>query len=96
MRRLWESQGIEVNRLKRISFGPIELPSIVRRGEFIYLDELQTRSLLDVVQLDAVHCSEKEIDRDMRRRNEKKLRARGNTNIHPRQKNLVKSRKEYS
>ena len=96
VRRLWESQGIEVNRLKRISFGPIELPSIVRRGEFIYLDELQTRSLLDVVQLDAVHCSEKEIDRDMRRRNEKKLRARGNTNIHPRQKNLVKSRKEFS
>ena len=29
VRRLWESQGVEVNRLKRISYGPIELPSIV-------------------------------------------------------------------
>jgi 23S rRNA pseudouridine2605 synthase len=95
VRRLWKSQGIEVNRLKRISFGPIELPSIVRRGEFMYLDELQTRSLLDVVRLDVTHYSEKEIDKDTRRRNEKKLRARGNTNIHSRQKNLIKGRKEF-
>ena len=95
VRRLWKSQGIEVNRLKRISFGPIELPSIVRKGEFMYLDELQTRSLLNVVRLDVTHCSEKEIDKDTRRRNEKKLRARGNTNIHSRQKNLIKGRKEF-
>ena len=94
VRRLWKSQGIEVNRLKRISFGPIELPSIVRKGEFMYLDESQTRSLLDVVRLDVTHCSEKEIDKDTRRRNEKKLRARGNTNVHSRQKNLIKGRKE--
>jgi 23S rRNA pseudouridine2605 synthase len=34
VRRLWESQGLKVSRLKRVRFGPIFIPSTVRRGEF--------------------------------------------------------------
>ena len=32
VRRLWESQGLQVSRLKRIRFGTILLPSTLKRG----------------------------------------------------------------
>ena len=38
VRRLWESQDVEVSRLKRISYGPIDLPSFIRRSEFLELE----------------------------------------------------------
>jgi len=79
VRRLWESQDVEVNRLKRISYGPIELPSIVRRADFIELDPKQVVSLFKAVNLRPPKFSEKNVHRDMRERKEKKLRARGNT-----------------
>ena len=78
VRRLWESQDVEVNRLKRISYGPIELPSIVRRADFIELDPKQVVSLFKAVNLRPPKFSEKNVHRDMRERKEKKLRARGN------------------
>ena len=79
VRRLWESQGVEVNRLKRISYGPIELPSIVRRSEYIELDPKQVVSLFRAVSLKPPKFSEKMIYKDIRERKEKKLRARGDT-----------------
>lgn len=79
VRRLWESQGVEVNRLKRISYGPIELPSIVRRSEFIELDPKQVISLFRAVALKPPRFSEKNVYRDIRQRKERKLRARGDT-----------------
>ena len=78
VRRLWESQGVEVNRLKRISYGPIELPSFVRRSEFIELDPKQVISLFRAVSLKPPKFSEKNVLKDIRERKEKKLRARGN------------------
>jgi 23S rRNA pseudouridine2605 synthase len=77
VRRLWESQGVEVSRLKRISFGPIELPSYVRRAEFIELDQKQVSSLCRAVDLKPPRASEKTVLRDIRQRKEKKLRSRG-------------------
>jgi 23S rRNA pseudouridine2605 synthase len=79
VRRLWESQGVEVNRLKRISYGPIELPSIVRRSEYIELDPKQVISLFRAVALKPPRFSEKMVYKDIRERKEKKLRARGDT-----------------
>ena len=79
VRRLWESQDVEVNRLKRISYGPIELPSIVRRSEFIELDPKQVVSLFHAVKLRPPRFSEKAVYKDIRQRKEKKLRARGDT-----------------
>ncbi len=35
VRRLWETQGVKVNRLIRISFGPYRLPKDLRPGEYI-------------------------------------------------------------
>tara|TARA_B110000967_G_scaffold37108_1_gene36445 strand:- start:387 stop:1025 length:639 start_codon:yes stop_codon:yes gene_type:complete len=79
VRRLWESQDVEVNRLKRISYGPIELPSIVRKSEFIELDPKQVASLFNAVKMRPPRFTEKTVYRDIRQRKEKKLRARGDT-----------------
>lgn len=78
VRRLWESQGVEVNRLKRISFGPIQLPSFIRRSEYIELEPKQVISLYKAVDLQLPKFSEKTVHRDIRQRKEKRLRARGN------------------
>lgn len=78
VRRLWESQGVEVNRLKRISYGPIQLPSFIRRSEYIELEPKQVQSLFNAVDLRPSKFTEKNVLRDIRKRKEKRLRARGN------------------
>jgi len=43
VRRLWEKAGFTVSRLIRVRFGPLALPSYVKRGKFMELaqDELE-------------------------------------------------------
>jgi 23S rRNA pseudouridine2605 synthase len=79
VRRLWESQGVEVSRLKRISYGPIQLPSFVRSSEFIELDPKQVTSLFHAVSLRSPKFTERNMLKDIRERKERKLRARGNS-----------------
>ena len=45
VRRLWESQGCEVSRLKRTRYGPVFLPSRVRQGRWQSLDKRDIKSL---------------------------------------------------
>lgn len=45
VRRLWESQGLKVNRLKRVRFGNIFIPSHVRAGQWIELDHKEIAEL---------------------------------------------------
>jgi len=78
VRRLWESQDVEVSRLKRISYGPIELPSFIRRSEFIELEPKQVASLFKAVDLRTPKFNESTVLKDIRQRKEKRLRARGN------------------
>jgi len=52
VRRLWESQGVQVNRLARNSFGPIRLPRRLKRGEFQELTKGQVEQLCQLVQLE--------------------------------------------
>lgn len=47
-RKLWESQGLQVSRLKRVRFGPIFIPSTVRRGAY---QELSAHEIKKLVQL---------------------------------------------
>lgn len=46
VRRLFESQGLRVSRLKRIRFGPMSLPRGLRRGAWRELSAAETTGLL--------------------------------------------------
>ncbi|MEQ8954700.1 MAG: pseudouridine synthase [Gammaproteobacteria bacterium] len=48
VRKLWESQGLKVSRLKRVRFGPIFIPSAVKVGKF---QELGAPEIKKLVQL---------------------------------------------
>ena len=39
VRRLWESQGLQVNRLKRVRFGPVFMPSRLKAGQYEFLPQ---------------------------------------------------------
>ncbi|MGD9662963.1 MAG: DUF6794 domain-containing protein, partial [Porticoccaceae bacterium] len=45
IRRLWESQGVEVSRLKRIRYGSVEIPSYVRTGEWVELEPKEVKRI---------------------------------------------------
>ena len=51
VRKLWESQGLRVSRLKRVRFGPILIPSSVRRGLFLELSTREVQKLQRLVGL---------------------------------------------
>lgn len=51
VRRLWESQGVRVSRLKRVRFGPIFLPSRLSVGRWEELDQKGTDILSEMVGL---------------------------------------------
>ncbi len=46
VRRLWESQGIQVSRLKRVRFGNLFLPASLRRGRWRELRPRQVQQLI--------------------------------------------------
>jgi 23S rRNA pseudouridine2605 synthase len=45
VRRLWESQGVRVSRLKRVRYGNIFIPSHVRVGQWIELSDQEIADL---------------------------------------------------
>jgi 23S rRNA pseudouridine2605 synthase len=45
VRRLWESQGVKVSRLKRVRFGNIFIPSHVRAGQWVELNHKEIAEL---------------------------------------------------
>lgn len=53
VRRLWESIGVQVARLKRVRFGPVFLPPGLRPGHYARLSEKDHRILREDVGLPA-------------------------------------------
>jgi len=51
VRRLWESVGLKVNRLKRVRFGNVILDSSVKAGQWRDLDDKETLGLLELAGL---------------------------------------------
>ncbi|MES2624345.1 MAG: 23S rRNA pseudouridine(2605) synthase RluB [Pseudomonadota bacterium] len=45
VRRLWESQGLKISRLKRVRYGNILIPSYVKAGKYVELPTPEVRSL---------------------------------------------------
>lgn len=52
VRRLWESQGVKVSRLKRVRFGPAFLPSRLSMGRWEEMDQKGVDALSHKVGLD--------------------------------------------
>jgi len=51
VRRLWESQGIQVSRLMRVRFGNVLLPRDLRRGQWRDMEVAEIANLESLVQL---------------------------------------------
>ena len=54
VRRLWESQGVQVSRLKRVRHGPVFLPSRLSVGRWEELGQQDVDTLSEAVGLEAV------------------------------------------
>jgi 23S rRNA pseudouridine2605 synthase len=52
VRRLWESQGVQVSRLIRIRFGSVILPPGMRAGHWRWLEPSLLRALLETVGME--------------------------------------------
>ena len=76
VRSLWESQGFEVSRLKRISYGPVILPSFVRPGNYSYLSEKEVAQLANLVNLNIALRNDLTLQKESQR-NERRLRSKG-------------------
>jgi 23S rRNA pseudouridine2605 synthase len=51
VRRLWESQGLKISRLKRVRYGSILIPSYVKAGKYVELPTPEVRSLYTLAGL---------------------------------------------
>ena len=51
VRRLWESQGLEVSRLMRVRYGPIALPGGIKSGTAVELEKAGVKALKAAVGL---------------------------------------------
>ncbi len=45
VRRLWESQGLTVSRLKRVRYGDVFIPSRVKQGQWVELEPREVKGL---------------------------------------------------
>lgn len=76
VRRLWESQGVQVNRLKRVRYGNIFIPSHVRVGQWI---EFSYREMCDLFNIAGIDPPKKkrfqQKEMEQRVRHVKKLRS---------------------
>ena len=79
VRRLWESQGVKVSRLKRVRYANIFIPSHVRVGQWTDLTEREIQDLCMTAGFDSsTYTRMMEPTRDeavQRDRHDKKLRA---------------------
>lgn len=53
VRRLWESQGVQVSRLMRVQYGPVPMPPGLREGQVHRLTGGEIRHLLNLVGMEA-------------------------------------------
>ena len=78
VRRLWESQGLTVSRLKRVRYGQVFIPSKVKQGQWVELEPKEVKSLYRMAELplkDQKRGSIKErekMERQFRKRGERR------------------------
>jgi 23S rRNA pseudouridine2605 synthase len=78
VRRLWESQGLTVSRLKRVRYGDVFIPSKVKQGQWVELERPDVKSLYRMTSIapkDQTRSTEKE--REVMERQFGKRHSRG-------------------
>lgn len=85
VRRLWESQGVKVSRLKRVRYGPILLPSSIKLGRWGELDQKAVDALSLQVGLEPRAIPQKAPD-EKARFNREKRKTRPVENLRPAEK----------
>nr|WP_281251665.1 23S rRNA pseudouridine(2605) synthase RluB [Oceanospirillum sanctuarii] len=86
VRRLWESQGLTVSRLKRVRYGSIFLDKRARAGEWIELTQQEIDQLSEMAGLEKRRVRDTIDNRDRIERQRKKTRAIRNVNKNQRSK----------
>ncbi|MDC1436394.1 23S rRNA pseudouridine(2605) synthase RluB [Gammaproteobacteria bacterium] len=51
VRRLWESQGVKVSRLKRVRYGNVFIPSVIKVGQFREMPASEVKELYSLAGL---------------------------------------------
>lgn len=69
VRRLWESQGVQVSRLMRVRYGPIIIPKQLKMGRWMMLEGSDLEALYEEVNLE-----QKVVENVGRAQREKKMR----------------------
>ncbi|TDO96445.1 23S rRNA pseudouridine(2605) synthase RluB [Marinomonas balearica] len=75
VRRLWESQGLKVNRLKRVRFGPVFLPSKAKVGRWVEMEDVEVNGLCELVNIQPAPIKQKtkQEQEDLKRRRAKQV-----------------------
>lgn len=78
VRRLWESQGLKVSRLKRVRYGNIFIPSHVRVGQWLELNYREIKELCQTAGVEPPRPTPTSRKKDQEReRQVERLRAKG-------------------
>lgn len=72
VRRLWEAVGVQVSRLHRIRYGPVQLPRALRAGRHQELEQATTDLLLQAVGLRALTAKQADTARPRATRRRRK------------------------
>lgn len=77
VRRLWESQGVAVSRLKRVRYGNIFIPSHVRVGQWIELSDKEITDLCLTAGIESPSSQQPltRAQKEIRERHQRKLRS---------------------
>lgn len=76
VRRLWESQGVKISRLKRVRYGNIFIPSHVRVGQWLELGAREISDLCLTAGLEPIRVPPPTREESKKlQRHERKLRA---------------------
>ncbi|MDA8591083.1 pseudouridine synthase [Luminiphilus sp.] len=78
VRRLWESQGVTVSRLKRVRYGEVFIPSKLKKGQWMELKPRDAEVVYTMAQL-----APKPIYRPTKKVAEKRERQAGKSGKHP-------------
>lgn len=87
VRRLWESQQVQVSRLKRVRFGNVFLPSTLRQGHWQELEGREVAAIYELAGLPAPKIPPAApADRHQQQRQQRKLRRPRAAGAGPRRK----------